>query len=246
MGDEFRMGCIDGGCTGPGDPAYPSHKVILTGFYLQETEVTGEELNHFHKAKDGNKLANHPASAISHEEAEEFAASYANGELPTEAQWEFAARSRSADKNIYPWSWRAEAEQAELKEKPLNQLGNIHHSHKSSTQTSPVGSFRGTDATEQGILDLAGNVREWCRDVYAVYAEDEPGIPVPINPEGPKRSPDRPEMFVIRGGSFATTDRAKVQTTFRDRAARGQQLEDVGFRVVLETPDSPGPSLDKP
>ncbi|MDB5351096.1 MAG: serine/threonine protein kinase [Planctomycetota bacterium] len=256
VGDQFTMGCIDGGCGGPDDPAYPSHKVVLTGYYLQETEVTNDEWARFlaspksesreEAPKVDPKLATHPVLGVSHRDAERFAATHANGLLPTEAQWEFAARSRSSDKNLYPWSWRPADEQAQLKDKLLSQLGNINRPPDSGPLTRSVGGFKGTDATEQGVLDLAGNVREWCRDVYAAYPEDEAGRPAPMNPEGPKRSPDGSEPYVIRGGSFASTDHTSVQTTHRGSAKFAEKPRDVGLRVVLETPDSPGSSIDRP
>ncbi len=92
---------------------------------------------------------------------------------------------------------------------------------------------------------MAGNVREWCRDVYAEYTgSDKPTI----DPQGPEPPQGGKVDYVIRGGSFRTY--ADQNHTTRPRHAQkdevtGEQLadngsaDDVGFRVVLEWPPRP-------
>jgi serine/threonine-protein kinase len=255
-GGTFMMGCLDGTCTGPTDPAFPPHKVALSGYYIQINEVTDGEVLRYSKDFSGqfksrkwdedhrnlrlvlgsdSACSNYPATSMSHKQAEHFAAHYANGKLPTEAQWEFAARSRSEKGNLYPWSWQKPAEVTRINGMKLKERGNIDRAGERQIDTQPVGSYPSTDMTEQGLFDMAGNLREWCRDIYDRYPEGEER-----NPEGPKRAGDGTDGFVIRGGSYKTDTVANVQTTFRDQFSEGGVVPDIGFRVVLETPDSPG------
>ena len=106
-----------------------------------------------------------------------------------------------------------------------------------------VGSYP-KDSSPQGIKDLTGNVREWCRDWLAPYpAASEAAIQ---DPEGPAQPPaGGPERHVIRGGSFLSwSDRffttgprwpADEETTTLELAENGSAA-DLGFRVVLEWP----------
>ena len=98
------------------------------------------------------------------------------------------------------------------------------------------------DRTEQGILDLTGNVREWCRDLWAAYRSSTTPL---MDPQGPPASAKGKGEYVVRGGSFATygdefrTTRPrrprKATLTSRQMAEDGTS-EDLGFRIVLEWP----------
>jgi len=109
------------------------------------------------------------------------------------------------------------------------------------------------DRTEQGIFDLTGNVREWCRDLWAAY----PSSTTPrTDPQGPPASKGGEGERVVRGGSFATF-KDQFRTTRPRRPQKGdlssrqfdenRQLgeegssEDLGFRIVLKWP-RPSPS----
>ncbi len=257
-GREFSMGNdFDSINAQPEDEDQPAHLVKLLDFYIQESEVTNGELEAYFIANQFDvdqrparwievceRLKNagrdpklHPAVGITHELAEAYAR-WVGGKLPTEAQWEFAARSRG-QKLRYAMAHEKKPKMRLANVDSLGQLG--------SGSTTMEVRYYPEDKTEQGIYDLTGNVREWCRDVWADYVATEEPVIDPVGPTPPKGA--RPS-YVIRGGSFATT--ADIRTTRprrvdpkdltdRANAQMGEDgtSEDVGFRVVIEWPRKP-------
>src|SRR5262249_4627288 len=136
--------------------------------------------------KKGVDPKRHPAVGIPHTLAEDFAR-WAVGALPTEAQWEFAARSRGKP---FPFVWGTERGKGSLAN--LNNAGDPSR----DVPTSEVRVYIKA-RTEQGICDLAGNVREWCRDRWGLY---EVSSVATRDPQGPREG----TQFVVRGGSFST------------------------------------------
>jgi len=130
---------------------------------------------------------NHPVVGVSYYEAEAFCA-WAGGHLPTEAQWEKAARWTGSYPNVYPWGNTWDAEKC-----------NNYYDHNSAGggyqkyQTAPVGSYPG-GASPYGCQDMAGNVWEWVQDWYVTY----PGSTCPADYTGSSR--------VLRGGSWSYDD----------------------------------------
>lgn len=135
--------------------------------------------------------------------------------LPTEAEWELAARGEKGRK--YPWG----------SSEPTDELANYG---RSVGDTTPVGSYP-DGATPQGVLDLAGTVWEWCGDYNGRYpVEDE------SDPTGPRMGLSR----VLRGGSFLVIPRS-----LRAACRRGDNPElrndFVGFRVLSSSSGGLGP-----
>jgi len=253
-GRDFMMGAFDESIKDFSPDDKPGHRVELSSFYMQETEVTFNEFERFCEEtargrndpdlKDGfyyawdtlrmkmseDELRKHPAVGVTRKLAEAYA-HHVGGELPSEAQWEFAARSRGKNQ-LYVWG-----------DNPLHKNANIHQAIVVGIETLPVG-LSTDDRTEQGVLDLAGNVREWCRDVWKIYPQVEPGR----DPVQVPTSDDANPLFVIRGGSYNTPPET-ARSTWRSDLGGAESLEykaksdyyekDLGFRVVLEILEVP-------
>ena len=130
----------------------------------------------------------HPVVGVVYYEAEAYC-SWAGGALPTEAQWEKAARWTGSHSNVFPWgdTWEAEFCNNFWDSNPAG--GGLQ-----ASQTAPAGSYPG-GASPFGCLDMAGNVWEWCRDWYgATYYSASPAV----DPQGPATGAFR----VIRGGGW--------------------------------------------
>src|SRR5262249_5665086 len=128
----------------------------------------------------------------SHELASEYAR-WVGGALPTEAQWEYAARSGGQPRR-FVWSGD---------QKPSHRLAHIDSlGDNAYLSTRTVGTLP-QDRAELGVWDMTGNVREWCREPWSRYALSQEPL---RDPEGsaPARGAGQPLEFVVRGGSFAT------------------------------------------
>jgi formylglycine-generating enzyme required for sulfatase activity len=177
----------------------------------------------------------HPVVQVAWDDAVAYA-DWARKRLPTEAEFEFAARG-GLERNLYPWG-------DELKPggKWMANIWQGHFPYENTAEdgyraTAPVGSF---PANAYGLYDMAGNVWEWCSDWYRhdYYAKLAGGnLPVK-NPRGPDKSFDPAEpgvaKRVMRGGSYLCTDQ---YCTAYEVGARGKGAPDtgtnhLGFRCV--------------
>jgi len=149
-GGELQMGTTNPG-DDDGEPL--GTRVRVSPFYLQQHEVTNAEYRRFDPRHDAGAPGDHPVANVSWYDAMTYAA-WLGGSLPTEAQWELAARGPAG--RTYPWG----------NERPTRTRANYDHEGSGvgrSLGTAPVGSFP-EGATPERIHDLAGNVWEWCRD----------------------------------------------------------------------------------
>ncbi|WP_298738307.1 formylglycine-generating enzyme family protein [uncultured Chitinophaga sp.] len=176
----------------------------------------------------------HPVVHISWDDANAYAR-WAGKRLPTEAEWEYAARGGLAEQ---PFTWGGEAITAG---QPKANTWNGHFPYENTKtdgfyNTAPVKTYT---ANGYGLYDMAGNVWEWCADWYdANYYQQVPNAAQ--NPEGPAKGfdpadPSAPKR-VIRGGSFMCSDEycSGYRVTARMKTTPTSGLANLGFRCVKD------------
>lgn len=211
-------GSFDMGSESGGDDEKPVHRVTLTqGFFLGRYAVTQKEYRAFcrasgHKeprAPDWGVKDDHPVVNVSWNDAKAFG-DWAGLRLPTEAEWEYAARGTDGRK--YPWG----------NEEPTADrcVWDKHPTHGNKS-TAPVGSCP-KGASPFGALDMAGSVFEWVADWYDAYPSE-----AQTDPTGPPSGTSRAD----RGGSF-NHDASLCRAAGRRRGMPGLGLKYLGFRIV--------------
>jgi formylglycine-generating enzyme required for sulfatase activity len=218
---------------------WPKHQVSLSGFWMDKTEVTnalfarcvaagacdppyppvlGMHAHHY----ESPQYADHPVLNVDWKHGWTYC-DWAGGQLPAEAQWEYAARG--------PAEWRYPWGDAPPGETLLNYADVV-------SNTAPVGSYP-QGASWCGALDLAGNVWEWTADWYRRYSSEPQ-----VNPTGPERGIGH----VLRGGSWLdgarfvrSTNRYVVREAFAEYGKPRSYGSGVGFRCAVLTGESPPP-----
>jgi formylglycine-generating enzyme required for sulfatase activity len=221
----------------------PPHEVTLDSFWIDQVEVTNGMYNLCVQAdvcrppRDirsdnreeyfGNpEFQDYPVVHVAWFDADAYC-TWAGRRLPTEAEWERAARGD--DKRNYPWG---------------DELPNIYNSNSLNVvgDTTRVGSYA-EGASPFGVLDMTGNVWEWVADRYRpdYYAKS------PLeNPQGPSAEEVFTTFRVIRGGSFQEDDIAlrlanrnftegpNPKADLEDEAYYGKSSNRIGFRCAEE------------
>jgi iron(II)-dependent oxidoreductase len=211
---EFIMGS-----SGTEADEKPRQKVFVNGFYIDRHEVTNAEYRKFVEATgrfapdflDDSDLGkpDNPVVAVSFDDAVAYA-KWVGKRLPTEAEWEKAARG--IDGRVYPWGDKFNSKKA-----------NKQGADEGFGYTAPVDKFQ-EGISPYGALNMSGNAWEWCADFYQENYYTTTGRK---NPKGPKNGFSR----VIRGGSW-DSDIDSLRTSNRSAAAPETRRYDLGFRCV--------------
>ncbi len=236
---DFTMGSPPGE---GGDEEFPQHKVTLDAYWIDRTEVTNAQYKLFvtatgHEAPTScdwgdptysdAAYTDHPVVCVSWQDAKQYC-EWAGARMPTEAEWEKAARGN--DTRTYPWGSSFDGSRTNYCDTNCEGSQKDPGVDDGYARTAPVGSFP-TGISPYGALDMSGNVMEWVSDWYSLnYYARSPQL----NPQGPMGSLYR----VLRGGSWYGTytnerivSRFWMTPDYRDAAT--------GFRCVVPSTSSP-------
>ncbi len=212
-GGTFTMGATAEQGADAYDDEKPAHSVTLSSYSIGQTEVTqelweavmGENPSYFKGSKN-------PVETVSYEDCKTFISKLnsltgQNFRLPTEAEWEYAARGGKYSKG-YKYSGS-------------NTIGNVAwYTNNSGSKTHPVATKQ---ANELGLYDMSGNVYEWCSDRYGSYTSSSQP-----NPQGPSSGSFR----VNRGGCWFNAPRY-CRVSYRYNYSPGCRDYFLGFRLAL-------------
>jgi formylglycine-generating enzyme required for sulfatase activity len=215
MGDNFGDGL---------DDQRPVHSVFLDEYYISRYEITATQYSYYLQETGRNKGGTNmgsgqfPVVNVTWEEANDFCEwlSQKTGEnikLPTESQWEKAARG--TDQRKYPWG----------NNEPNCQLGNFGDCGNRAKVVGSVPDGR----SPYGVEDMAGNVSEWCRDWYdSAYYSLSPYN----NPQGPEVGINK----AVRGSNYfySSNSGSILHSSYRWNFEPDQISARLGFRVVKE------------
>jgi len=213
---------------------HPWHSVRVNGFLLDRTEVTNAAYQQFidanpqiHAPDDWSRRrhpagqGNYPVAYVTWHHAQHYC-QWRGARLPTEAEWEHAARG--PENHIYPWGNSFEAYRANLSTGPYDR-----------GRSRPVGTTPG-GTSPYGAVDMSGNVWEWVDADYAPY---------PGSTEGVTAFSENPPFKVMRGLSFEALGHfhgdtyqkvvaISARSSFRGYDSPNARLRDVGFRCAAD------------
>ena len=216
--DKYRACSEDGRCKRAG----------TTNDWATITDKDRKAFDPLCNIRDPKARSNHPVNCVDWEMAEKFCREQ-GGRLPTEAEWEFAARGPDGRK--YPWGDDDPAaghmnacgkECVAWGQKNGVEEKAMYDADDGFPNTAPVGSFP-KGASRYGVQDVVGNVWEWVADWYGEYGKDELK-----DPKGPATGEEK----VIRGGAWNGSYASWVRPTFRYKDAPSKRSYGIGFRCA--------------
>lgn len=231
VGDDAREmvlipeGVFTRGSDSGGYDEKPEKEIYLDAYFIDKYEVSVKNYNVFRRAANYVKPSvpffqgdqsildtpEFPVVGVSWLDATNFC-KWAGKRLPTEAEWEKAARGTHG--LVYPWG-----------NKFLQKRANIAGEADGHKYMSPIGSFP-MGRSVYGIFDMAGNASEWVADFYDQFYYKESPI---MNPTGPEKE----KNHVFRGGSWDAR-KVDVRTAKRFAASPGRKDSIVGFRCARD------------
>lgn len=201
----------------------PPHRVRVSPFWIGQVEVSNGLYRRFrtetgHRGGDfvNDDLYNaddQPVVGIDYADAIAYCG-WAGGRLPTEAEWEFAARG--TDGRAYPWG----------SDQPNRERAVYGGVYGKGAKAAAVGTTPG-DVSPFGVMDMAGNVLEWCADWAGPYVADTQQPPV--DPAGAAQGKFR----IMRGGCWVY-EAESLRTTTRFFSPPQQKVSFAGFRMVVD------------
>lgn len=218
---EFPMGADDGL-----PDARPVHLVHLSAYWIDKYEVTNARYRRCVEAGvcqppknrrpfEDQARDQYPVTSVTWMQARSYC-QWAGQRLPTEAEWEKAARG--VDGRRYAWG---------NSQDPILNRGKNGENQVNHGEPQPVGSFQ-EGASPYGVLDMTGNVWEWVKDWYA---EDFYVVAPPHDPQGPPRGSFR----VLRGGDWGQSP-LELQTSYRGWDEMTYWGPTLGFRCATDAP----------
>jgi formylglycine-generating enzyme required for sulfatase activity len=233
---EFEMGSSRAEDPQAPDEELPQHTVYLRDYCIDKTEVSNAQYamcvadagactkpaNTYSATRgsyyDDSQYADYPVIFVSWNQAAAYCM-WAGRRLPTEAEWEKAARG--PDGHIYPWGSSFDGTLANYCDVNCPAKWKDSHFDDGYIDTAPVGKYP-DGASMYGVLDMAGNVYEWVADWFELYAPDRQ-----INPDGPYWGLDK----IIRGGSWGD-DRVHIRSSIRSPTNADIARDSIGFRCA--------------
>jgi formylglycine-generating enzyme required for sulfatase activity len=227
-GGTFMMGRNES--DGGDDYESPAHSVTIKPFFIDIYEVTNEDYENFVKVTNhkvpqtwsngayptGN--ARKPVTGVTWDDANDYAR-WVGKKLPTEEEWEFAARGEHG--RLFPWGNKWLAYHANTGRNPEDSVDG-------SSLMANVGTYK-DGKSEFGAYDMIGNAWEWTSSDFKMYSSGK--LPEGVSPAL--------EPKTIRGGCWATGNSQATTTLRRGYGARGEErgYSYAGFRLVQYVPD---------